>query len=185
MNFFESFIGDYEMNVAGQIRPRILRMSRAQIETGLEPLKKGFQFGTVEVDWNGLVALPNVREVKSHRGGPFGVEEVSVPVYSFELPYKGDERLFRFYGDQHRSWTFDADVQDGVIQFEIQGADKTKLDSIRQNFTFNLEHLLKHIPHINEIVTNTVDNASQERLRQLESSQDGLSAFGVPVKGSE
>jgi hypothetical protein len=187
MQFFERFMGEYEMNVAEEVRRRVMDMGKSEVEDDqtIEALKKGFQFQTVEVDWDKLVALPDYTEKQVRRSGPWGVEHVTIPVYSFELPYEGDARLFGFHGGNHRLWSFEADVHDGKIHFEIQGADKAKLDSIKSNFSFDLEHLLKDVPRINGAVTNAADNARNERLKRLESSQDGLSAFGVPVKGAE
>ncbi len=187
MQFFEKFIGDYQMRVAEEARRRVMAMGKSKVEddAAIEALKKELQFGTVGVEWDNLVALPDYKERQVRQSGPFGIEETTVPVYSFELPYRGDSSLLSFHGSSHRLWSFEANVRNDKIQFEIMGADKAKLDSIKNNFSYDLENLLKDVPHTNGAIADAVDRARNERLTQLASNQDGLSAFGVPVKEAE
>lgn len=185
MRFFERDLHEYERAVVHELQEKINRMGEAEIEDDrlFQQLKDEYQLSNVEIDWDGLVALPGHREEHRLIGDSFfGPQEITEIIYSFEVPYKGDKHSFTLRPSTRRLWSFEARVDERIITFEIAGADKARLHSIRDNLSHDIGNLNSELPRYNASVTQALTDQRERRRGRLAQNQSGLDVFGVPIK---
>ena len=185
MQFFERDFHEYERAVVHRLQQKISAMSDAEIEDDgvFEQLKDEYRLKGAEIDWDSLVALTNHREERQYvRDSHFGPQEVTEVIYSFEVPYKGDRILFTLRPSTRRLWSFEAKVDEQAITFEIVGADKARLQRIRDNLSHDIGNLSTEVSGYNSSVEQILVSARERRREQLAQNQRGLDVFGVPIK---
>jgi hypothetical protein len=126
--------------------------------------------------------LPDHREERVISEGMLGPEEQVIPVYTFEVKFTGDRRLFGISPSTSRVWTFHADVTGDTISFQIRGADKAKLEQVKANLTHDIGQLNQEIAGFNNELEQVVTSGIEARKKVLAENNKGQDVFGVPIK---
>lgn len=183
-NFFITPFHEFEESLLQRLREQIGRANELDIANAeyLEKIISAFKLGEVEINWESLRVNQKPREVTRDVQGYYGEESVSVAIYTFEVDFTGDEKLFSLQPGNRRVWRFEAQLMDDKIIFEIEGSDKAVLDRIKENMAHDIPQLNSHVAPYNSRVIETAQRAFEVRSRQLQAQTDGVNAFGVPIK---
>jgi hypothetical protein len=182
--FSDIHIGLYQQRVASELYDKVLRMNETELaEAESGNLAKSSRLAALTLDWDSLVSLGQKERRSSVYDLMFGEDEELVEVvYSFELPYEGSEILFSLQPSESRQLTLEPSVNSHAIVFEIVGSDKTRLERIKDFLNQNVNALNNELGAFNQAIEVAVKQAVAIRKEQLKKNNEGLAAFGVPLK---
>lgn len=182
--FSDMPIGLYQQQVASELHKQVMRMSESELvdaESG--KLAKGRQFVPLAIDWDSLVALGQHERVSRAHDSFFDEEQdVVEAIYSFEVPYRGSRSLLDLQPSNSKRIALEPGVNDHSIIFEIVGADKPQLERIKDFLNQNVAALNSELGAFNQTVETAIKQAVEARKEQLKKNDEGLAAFGVPLK---
>jgi len=179
----------YSQGVFERLRTQIQGMSSGRFENTdelINGLATGCRLTELDIDWDSLRVLPSPREEESSYTDAFGDRLRTVtPVYTFEVKYSGSSALLSIGPSSSRLIRLEADILDDKFRFEIKGSDKSRLEQIKEGIKFNVESQRKEVGSFNGELETTIRVAVERRKQQLGEHDQGLNAFGVPVKESD
>jgi len=188
IQLFEVPFFHYSQDVLSNLRSKIQRTGREELvdeDAFVEKMSSSHKLVEVSVDWDSMVALPDHREEESTYRDAFGdTRRVVTPIYTFEVNYSGSSKLLEICPSSSRVVQIEVEVSSDKFTFEIQGDDKGRLEQIKDGIKINVNNLNKELGNFNSQLEAAVRNAVDQRKQELAKHDEGLSAFGVPIKSS-
>ena len=179
----------YSQQAFGEVRERAQHLTATDLsdeQGAVATLVAQYRLDKIDVDLDKLVALPGHREEEAFRSDFFGDRQRTVtPIYTFELPYTGSSDLWRISPSSSRLIHLEADIRSSKLSFEIRGADKSRLDQIKDGIQINIGNQSSEIAGYNSQLEDAAKQAVSRRSQELQQHDDGLNAFGVPVKSGD
>lgn len=182
--FFITPFHEFEEKSLQRLREQISHANELDIADTeyLEKIISTFTLGEVEINWQSLCVNQKPREVIKNTQGYYGDERVNVAIYTFEVNFTGDKKLFSLQPGNRRVWSFEAQLIDDKIIFEIEGSDKAVLDRIKENMAHDIPQLNSHVAPYNSRMVAAAQRTFEVRNKQLQAQTDGVNAFGVPIR---
>ncbi|MDB5166912.1 MAG: hypothetical protein JWN26_57 [Candidatus Saccharibacteria bacterium] len=174
----------YQQQRAGDVYKRVMRMNKGELEEAESgTLARSMQLTPLKLDWDSLVSLGQREKRSKAYDSIFDEErEIVEPIYSFEVPYSGSGVLLGLQPSTSNQLRVDTSVGDDTIAFEIVGADPAQLNRIKEFMNQNAGALNSELGAVNEAIETAVQQAVAARNEQLQKNDEGLAAFGVPLK---
>lgn len=173
----------YSQVAVSKIRELVQRAKLDEIESLAEQLKSEYTLKELSLEWDSMTVLPKPREEVTFERDVFGDEvRIATPVYTFEVPYSGSSELFDICPSTSRMARISAITHGGKLTFEVHGADKARLEQIKDAVQINVANQSSEVSAHNREVERIVGVAIEQRKEEINKQEDGVNAFGVAIK---